>query len=308
MQDSKWAFTVQCSFDSSLTDSCMSVVDLDVWYFDSGATKHITSQRSFFTSLESAPTGNTVSCANNSSYPVKGVGQIVLTAADGSTFTLTDALYVPGIKKNLLSVSALAKIGLLVKFMDDRCTVHDLSYGDSIIASGSLCRGLYKLDSYANYVKDVACTIEDSQAVSDAKLWHARFGHLNFASLLRLQKSEMVSSMPKLEAPSKHVCEGCILGKMQRSLFPKDGSIRANRKLQLIHSDVCGPMQTPSFGNYLYFVTFIDDYSRHAWVYPLKAKSEVFMCFKQFLLLAENLSGCKVGTLRSDRGGEYLST
>ena len=86
----------------------------------------------------------------------------------------------------------------------------------------------------------------------------------------------MVSSLPKLEAPVKHVCEGCILGKMQRASFPKDGSVRAERKLQLVHSDVCGPMQTPSFGKYLYFVTFIDDYSRHAWVYPLKEKSEVF--------------------------------
>ena len=74
----------------------------------------------------------------------------------------------------------------------------------------------------------------------------------------------MVASFPLLEAPSKHVCEGCILGKMQRSSFPKDGSVWATRKLQLIHSDVCGPMQTPSFGNNLYFVTFIDDYSRHA--------------------------------------------
>ena len=135
-------------------------------------------------------------------------------ATNGSTFTSSDVLYVPGIKKNLLSISALAKIGLVVKFVDDRCTVHDLSNGDSIITSGSLCRGLYKLNTYGSSVKDVACAIVDSQAVVDAKLWHARFGHLNFASLLRVQKFEMVSSLPKLEIPSKHVCEGCILGKM----------------------------------------------------------------------------------------------
>ena len=66
-------------------------------------------------------------------------------------------------------------------------------------------------------------------------------------------------------------------------------------------------MQTLSFGNHLYFVTFIDDYSRHAWVYPLKEKSEVFLCFKQFLLMVENVSSCTVGTLCSDRGGEYMS-
>ena len=139
VQDAKWAFSAQCSYNPSLHDSCLSAVDSDVWYFDSGATKHITSQRSFFTTLESAPTGNSVTCANNSSYPVKGVGQIVLSAANGSTFTLHDVLYVPGIKKNLLSVSALAKIGFIVKFVDDRCTVHDLSSGDTIVASGLLC-------------------------------------------------------------------------------------------------------------------------------------------------------------------------
>ena len=94
-----------------------------------------------------------------------------------------------------------------------------------------------------------------------------------------------------LKAPEKHVCEGCILGKMLRASFSKDGSVRAVNRLQLVHSDVCGPMMTPSFGNHLYFVTFINNYSRLAWVSPLKAKSEVFMCFKQFVAMAENVVG-----------------
>ena len=81
---------------------------------------------------------------------------------------------------------------------------------------------------------------------------------------------------------------------------PKDGLVRVVRKLQLVHSDVCGPMHTPSLGNNLYFVTFIDDYSRFSLVYPLKAKSYVFMCFKHLVAMAENESGCKVQTLRSD--------
>ena len=70
---------------------------------------------------------------------------------------------------------------------------------------------------------------------------------------------------------------------------------------------VCGPMQTHSFGNHLYFVTFIDDFSRHAWVYPLKKESKVFLCFKQFISMAENMLGCKMGTLRSYQGREYVS-
>ncbi|MCO5583731.1 hypothetical protein L7F22_037645 [Adiantum nelumboides] len=266
--DAEWDFSAECTYNPVVHDACMLVAaDSHVWYFDSGATKHITSHRALFTSLESVPHENSVTCANNASYLVQGVGKIVLIAANGSSFTLVDALYVLGIKKNLLSVSALARLGFVVKFVDDRCNEHDLSFGDEIVASGILCHGLYKLTLYDKCGQNFANAVVDTKAISDAKLWHARFGHLNFASLLRLQKSDMVASLPPLEAPIKHVCEGCILGKMQRSKFPKDGSIRATCRLQLVHSDVCGPMQTPSLGNYLYFVNFIDDYSRHAWRY-----------------------------------------
>ena len=85
----------------------------------------------------------------------------MLDAANGGSFILHDALYVPGIQKNLLSVSALARVGLVVKFVDDTCTFHDLGDGDTIVASDSLCRGLYRLAGYEKCVKDVACTISD---------------------------------------------------------------------------------------------------------------------------------------------------
>ncbi|MCO5610381.1 hypothetical protein L7F22_064617 [Adiantum nelumboides] len=94
---------------------------------------------------------------------------------------------------------------------------------------------------------------------------------------------------------------------MHRFAFSQDGSVRATRKLQLVHSDVCGPMRTPSVGNSLYFVTFIDDFSRFCWVYPLKAKSDVFAVFQHYVSMVENETGCKVQTLRIDRGGEYMS-
>ena len=93
-------------------------MESSAWYFDSGAAKHIPSQCSLFISLESL--GNTVTCTNNSSYPIEGVGTIVLIAKDGSVFTLSDALFVPGIKKDLLSIFTLAKVGLVVKFVDNR--------------------------------------------------------------------------------------------------------------------------------------------------------------------------------------------
>ncbi|MCO5556318.1 hypothetical protein L7F22_009865 [Adiantum nelumboides] len=258
-----------------------------IWYFDSGASRHITSRKDLFCSLDAAPARKKVTCANNASYPIKGVGKILITISDGSDLCLPDVLYVPRIKKNLLSVSSLAKNGLWVIFEDDRCIVRDRENGYSLITTGTLENGLFVLDCYEKQIQ--ACIAETkTRAMQDAELWHARFGHVGYSSLMTLQRHNMVHDLSLLQMPPRHVCEGCVLGKMHRFAFSQDGSIRATRKLQLVHSDVCGPMRMPSVGNSLYFVTFIDDFSRFCWVYPLKAKSDVFAIFQHYVSMVEN--------------------
>ena len=121
-------------------------------------SKHITSHRDLFSSLETVPVGNSVMCASNSSYPVKEIGKIQLVAANGSTFVLLEVLFVPGIQKNLLSVFALARNGLLVKFVHDRCTIHDLIDGDNVVASGLVYGGFYRLDAYEKCANEAAGT------------------------------------------------------------------------------------------------------------------------------------------------------
>ena len=97
---------------------------------------------------------------------------------------------------------------------------------------------------------------------------------------------------------------------MKRAPFKPVAEIRSKRRLQVVHSDVCGPMPTDSIGGNKYFVTFIDDYSRCCAVYFLifKSKSEVPDIFKEFEARVFRDCGERVGTLRSDNGGEYLST
>lgn len=88
--------------------------------------------------------------------------------------------------------------------------------------------------------------------------------------------------------------------------FPTEGS-RAQNALELIHSDVCGPMEVSSLGGARYFVTFIDDFTRKVFIYILTKKSEVFEKFKEFKALVENKLGFNIKTLRTDNGNEYLS-
>ena len=76
--------------------------------------------------------------------------------------------------------------------------------------------------------------------------------------------------------------------------------------LELVNTDVCGPMSTQAKGGYEYFITFTDDYSRYGYVYLMRRKSEAFEKFKEFKAEVENQLCKCIKAIRSDRGGEYL--
>jgi transposase InsO family protein len=77
--------------------------------------------------------------------------------------------------------------------------------------------------------------------------------------------------------------------------------------LELVHANLCGPMQTESLGDNKYFFLFIDDYSRMIWMHFLRSKGEAFCRFKVFKAFVENQSKKKLKLLRTDQEGEFLS-
>ena len=101
-------------------------------------------------------------------------------------------------------------------------------------------------------------------------------------------------------------CEACLQGKMTRSPFVGQMK-RAKEVLEIVHTDVCGPFRVEARGGYSYFITFTDDYSRYGYVYLMKYKHESLEKFKEFKAEVEKKTGKGIKTLRSDRGGEYLS-
>ena len=72
---------------------------------------------------------------------------------------------------------------------------------------------------------------------------------------------------------------------------------RSKEPLQLIHSDVYGPLSLQDRGGYEYFVTFIDNYSRYSYVYLMHKKSETFGKFKEFMAEAKKQLGRSLKTL-----------
>ena len=98
------------------------------------------------------------------------------------------------------------------------------------------------------------------------------------------------------------LCEHSIYGKKNRVIFPY-GATRERVILELIHNDVFGPIPIPSLGKSMYYVSFIDYFSRNTWIYFLRKKYEVFDQIKYFKALVENQTEKKIKVLSIDNGG-----
>ena len=116
----------------------------------------------------------------------------------------------------------------------------------------------------------------------------------------------MVKGLSSIDQPASS-CESFILGKHHKEKFIFGVSNREKAPLDLVHIDLCGPMQTPSLTGNVYFMTFIDDYSRKTWVYLLKQESQAFDVFKFFKAMAEKESNKFIKVWISNKGGEYMS-
>lgn len=107
----------------------------------------------------------------------------------------------------------------------------------------------------------------------------------------------MVRGLSPIKEPAS-TCECCILEKQHQEIFLKGVAYRVKQPLDLVHTDLCGPMRTQPICESCYFLIFIDDYSRKTWVYFLKKKSKTFAKFKEFKALAENQNDRQIKVLR----------
>ena len=118
----------------------------------------------------------------------------------------------------------------------------------------------------------------------------------------RLVKNDI---LPPLEFSDLEQCRECIKGKYVKKIKKDDK--RSAGILQIIHTDICGPFPVKSVDGYDSFITFIDDYSRYGYIYPIKERTEALDKFKIFKAKVENQHNLKIKIVRSDRGGVLQS-
>ena len=133
-------------------------------------------------------------------------------------------------------------------------------------------------------------------------VWHARLGHIGQERMARLAREGLIGNLAKVTLPT---CEHCLVGKSKRKPFGK--ATGASFPLQLIHSNIRGPMNVRARHGGSYFITFINDFTQYGYVYLISHKSEALDCFRRYVSLVENQLDKSIKALRTDCGREYLS-
>lgn len=308
-----------------------------IWLIDSGASMHLSKIRKWFANFKPM-TGKSVVLGDGRVIPVLGHGDIhvnITLFGRTSPCIFNNVLYVPDIAANLLSVSKMTEAGLNLSFNGQHCYIRSTS-GDVIARAEKQDNCLYRVSVQpraqsiesrqpAPVHLDVAVELnvastnpsQDGRESAALQLAHKRMGHLNFKSLTMLRSHNMATDIPWPATVSKQdhgnltdtPCESCQMGKSHRAAMPQAGVHRSKQPLELIHSDVCGPMRTASIGGqFIYFVTFIDDFTNFTVVYPMRSKSSTTMLqhFQAYKAYAENQTGKRIRCLRSD-GEENIS-
>lgn len=137
--------------------------------------------------------------------------------------------------------------------------------------------------------------------------WHRRFGHRNLDAIKFLANKNLASGIEIKNCGQQIICKCCVKGKMARLPFPKESRNKTNSILDLIHTDVCGPMHTVTPENKRYILSIIDDYSRFSTIYLMSHKNETAKHIKEFIEMTKTQFQKKPKIIRSDRGTEYVN-
>ncbi|PSC67043.1 retrotransposon Ty1-copia subclass [Micractinium conductrix] len=275
-------------------DTCRFVLD-------TGASRHMTPLKSALTNLRPPPDNLTVTFGNGAQAEPTAVGDIHLELAPGRIATITDVLYLPTAAESLFSVSYAAQKGYTFSFGADGCTiyrhsttVHCSSHRQQHLLLGGSPRPHHRLTL---------------RAPRDP-LWHRRLGHLGFDNLAKLP--DMVTGIRVTAAEFKTaganaLCEPCTLGKQHR--LPFNTSTSATKApLELLHTDLCGPLPVASAGGSLYFNTILDDFTGMSFVIPLRHKSDAADSIIHTVTMLQRQAGLPVKRVRSDNGGEFCNS
>jgi len=263
------------------------------WVYDTGASEHITNNFSILTNFVKLPV--TMKCANNSSIDFQGYGTYYGKLNDHN-IKLNKVYFSKDVSQNLISGVKLAQSNITCELKNYLNKPElNLSYNNNIIFKTYINKHknfTIKTKNKYNLLNQNLYNINDEKS---NKIWHNRLGHYYNENMENYLKEHKINN---------NECIECKISKLNRK--PHNGiTPKATKINEIIYSDIMGPIQE-SINQYKYIITFIDDFSRKAWIYTLKSKADATNTIINFIKLINNqYPDNKIKIFKSDNAKEY---
>ncbi|GJR79659.1 putative ribonuclease H-like domain-containing protein [Tanacetum coccineum] len=244
------------------------VVQIVLWYLDSGCSRHMTGDRARLINFVEKFIG-TVRFGNDEYAAIIGYGDYKL----GDTI-ISRVYYVEGLKHNLFSVGQFCDGGLEVAFRQHSCHIRNYDMVDLL------------------KVMVMASSVESSEFLWDMN---------------QLLRKNLVRGLPMLKYAKDHLCPSCQLGKSKKASHPLKTENTNTEVLNTLHMDLCGPMRTESINGKKYILVIVDDYTRFGWVRFLRTKDETPQVIEKFIVKTQRALNATVRFVRTDNGTEFVN-
>nr|GEW98090.1 retrovirus-related Pol polyprotein from transposon TNT 1-94 [Tanacetum cinerariifolium] len=257
----------------------IEVVQIVLWYLDSGCSKHMTEDRSQLINFVQKFLG-TVKFRNDHVAKIMGYSNYQI-----GNVTISQVYYVKGLGHNLFSVGQFCDSDLEVAFRQHTCFIRNLDGVDLLTSSRG--NNLYTLSLQDMMASSPICLLSKASK-TQSWLWHRRLSHLNFGAINYLARQGLVRGLSKLKFKKDHLCLACSMGKSTKKTHKPKFEDTNQEKLYLLHMDLCGLMRVESVNGKKYIIVIIDDYSRFTWVKFLRSKDETLDFIIKFLKMIQN--------------------
>nr|GEZ95605.1 retrovirus-related Pol polyprotein from transposon TNT 1-94 [Tanacetum cinerariifolium] len=275
-----------------------TVVQIVLWYLDSGCSKHMTGDRSRLMNFMKKFIG-TVRFGNDHFGAIMGYGHYVI-----GNSVISNVYYVEGLGHNMFSVGQFCDYDLKVTFRKHSCYVRDTD-GVELI-KGSRGSNLYSI-LIEDMMKSSPICLLSKASNNKSWLWRRHLNHLNFGTINDLARKYLVRGLPRLKFEKDHLRSACQLGKSKKHTYKPKPENTNLEVLNTLHMDLCGPMRVQIINGKKYILVIVDDYSRFTWVKFLRSKDETPDVVIKFITQIQVGLNKTVRYVRTDNGTEFVN-
>ncbi|GJU37936.1 putative ribonuclease H-like domain-containing protein [Tanacetum coccineum] len=295
------------SSSSSNTEGNPQYALQDQGIFDSGCSRHMTGNKSYLTDYQDIDGGFVAFAGSPKGGKITGKGKIRTGKLD-----FEDVYFVKELKFNLFSVSQMCDKKDSVLFTETECLILSPDFKlldeSQVLLKVPRQNNMYSFN-LKNVVSSGGLTCLFAKAIIDeSNLWHRRLGHVNFKTMNKLVRGNLIRGFPLKLFENDHTCVACQKGKQHKSSCKTKLVSSISQPLQMLHMDLFGLTFVKSLNKKMYCLVVTDDFSRFSWVFFLASKDKTSGILKTFITGIENQINHKIKIIRCDNGTEFKNS